>query len=96
MSRDEVLAVLRQFKKDYGAHYAILEIGVFGSVARGNDTGSSDVDIVFKTNSPNLFRTASIKTRLEELLNRPVDVVRYRENMNPHLKQRIQAEARYV
>jgi predicted nucleotidyltransferase len=96
MKRDEILTILSQFKRDHGAQYAILEIGVFGSVARGEESEESDVDIVFKTNSPNLFRTASMKARLEELLDRRVDVVRYRERMSPHLKQRILKEARYV
>jgi predicted nucleotidyltransferase len=37
-----------------------------------------------------------IKQELEELLQRPVDVVRYRENMNRFLKQRIERDAVYV
>jgi hypothetical protein len=55
-----------------------------------------DVDIVFETNEPNLFRTARMRAELESLLARPVDVVRLRERMNRHLRQCILQEARYV
>ena len=34
MRRDEILKVLRQFKKEYAQQYGILEIGVFGSLGR--------------------------------------------------------------
>jgi predicted nucleotidyltransferase len=96
MNRDDILAVLHQFKQDYAEHYSILKIGVFGSIARDEAREDSDVDIVFETNEPNLFRTASMKAELENLLARRVDVVRLRKRMNPHLKQRILREARFV
>ena len=45
---------------------------------------------------PDLFALIGIKQELEAVLHRPVDVVRYRENMNAFLKLRIQQEAIYV
>jgi len=96
MTRDDVLTVLRKFKAEHAQHYNILEIGIFGSVARGDARPDSDVDIVFQTDEPNLFRTASMKVELEHLLARRVDIVRFREGMNPNLKRRIQKEAHYV
>jgi predicted nucleotidyltransferase/uncharacterized protein with HEPN domain len=67
---------------------------VFGSFARGEARSDSDVDIVFETNEPNLFRTARMRAELESLLARPVEVVRLRERMNRRLRQRILQEAR--
>ena len=54
----------------------------------------ADVDI--KTDEPNLFRTSSMKLRLEALLGRPIDIVRFRNGMDPHLRTRIIQDARYV
>ena len=34
MKRDDVLAILKEFKRDRAEEYGILEIGVFGLVAR--------------------------------------------------------------
>jgi predicted nucleotidyltransferase len=96
VDQEDVLAILRGFMRERAQDYALISIGVFGSVARGEDKDDSDVDIVFETSAPNLFRTASMQVELERLLSRRVDVVRLREGMNPRLRQRILHEARYV
>jgi hypothetical protein len=96
MKTEDILAMLRIFKQTAAEKYDITRIGIFGSFARGEAVEDSDVDIVFETNSPNLFRTARMKAELTSLFCRPVDVVRFRANMNPHLKSRIVREAKYV
>ena len=88
--------LLEMFKARHGAEYHLRALGYFGSYARNTATPESDVDIVFDTDAPNLYLTVMMKQDLEELLGRPVDVVRLRERMNPRLKQRILREARYV
>jgi uncharacterized protein len=94
--RDEIIEILRRHKTEFADSYGITALGVFGSVARDEANEGSDVDIVFQTDAPNLFRTARMKQRLEALLCRHVDVVRWRENINPRLKIRISREAFYV
>ncbi|RJP58797.1 MAG: hypothetical protein C4549_03200 [Deltaproteobacteria bacterium] len=93
---EDVLERLRAFKESRQAEYGLSSLGVFGSFAHGQAQEESDVDIVFETTEPNLFRTSRMKQELEELLARRVDVVRLRERMNPRLKRRILQEARYV
>ncbi len=96
MDRDEILAVLRKFKRDYAEQYGIIEIGVFGSTARNEIRDDSDVDICIKTRTPNPFNLVHVKESIEELVHKPVDIVRVHENMNPFFKQRIEKEALYV
>jgi len=96
MKSEDILSILRRFKQTSAHEYDIKRIGIFGSFARGDAGEDSDVDIVFETDSPNLFRTARMKADLERLLSRPVDVVRFRTNMNQRLKSRISREAKYV
>ena len=48
-SRQEILALLRDFKVRKGKKYGILKMGIFGSVARDQQTESSDVDIYYGT-----------------------------------------------
>ena len=93
---EDVLARLRAFKESRQTEYGLSSLGVFGSFARGQAQEESDVDVVFETSEPNLFRTSCMKQELEELLARRVEVVRLRERMNPRLKRRILREARYV
>ena len=96
MKRDEILAILREFKRDYAEKYGILEIGVFGSTARDEAGEDSDVDICIKTKTPNPFALVHIKEDIEEMVRKHVDIVRVRDKMNPFLRERIEKEGRYV
>ena len=96
MKRESLLAILQAFKRDYAEKYGILEIGVFGSMARDEAGEDSDVDIFTKTKTPNPFILVHIKEDIEGLTGKHVDIVRMREKMNPFLRERIEKEGRYV
>lgn len=93
---NDVLTALQRFKASRGVSYGITRLGVFGSVARGDSRPDSDVDVVYETDTPNLFRASHMRQELQDLLGRHVDVVRLRQHMNPGLKKRIQQDAQYV
>lgn len=63
--------------------YEQQRIGLFGSTPRNQTTSSSDVAVWFEPDP---------LTPLEELLQRPVDLVRLRERMNPALRRAILQE----
>jgi predicted nucleotidyltransferase len=90
-----IIAVISKFKSGLMVKYALSRIGIFGSVARREAGEESDIDIVVEM-EPDLFKRAALKSELEELLHRSVDVVRYSKRMNPSLKQRIDRDALYV
>ena len=96
MNRDDILAILQKFKQDSAEKYGILEIGIFGSMARDEAREDSDVDICIKTKTPNPFMLVHIKEDIEELIHKRVDIVRVREKMNPFLRERIEKEGHYV
>ena len=96
MKQKDVLRILARFRDLKQAEFGIVRIGVFGSVAREENTDASDVDVVVELGRPDLLALVGIKQELEEMLHRPVDVVRYRAGMNAYLKQRIEQEAVYV
>lgn len=87
---------LRLFKERYGRQYGISSLGYFGSFARGTANEDSDVDIVFDTVSPNLFRAIEMKQDLERLLGKRVDLVQLRGLTNLRLKVRIEREAIFI
>ncbi len=96
MKRKDVLRILARFRDLKQAEFGIVRIGVFGSVAREENTDASDVDVVVELGRPDLLALVGIKQELEEMLHQPVDVVRYRAGMNAYLKRRIEQEAVYV
>ena len=96
MTRKDILQTLAKFQRDRRDEFGIVRLGVFGSTARDQADDQSDVDVVVELANPDMFALIGIKQELEAMLDRPVDVVRYRENMNAFLKQRIRQEAIYV
>lgn len=88
-----LLRSLADFQREHQEDYKIRRLGVFGSTARGSASTRSDVDVVVELDQPDLLLLVAIKQDLETLLERPVDIVRLRERMNPFLKRRIEQEA---
>ena len=96
MRRERVLQQLSTFHSEYRDEFGIFRIGVFGSVARGDAEGARDVDLVVELEHPDLLTLVAIKQELEALLQESVDLVRYREEMNGLLRERIEKDAIYV
>ena len=65
------------------------KIGIFGSVARGEDTNDCDIDILYQfQETVGLFKLVKLQNELEKRLNKKVDLVS--ENYtHPKLKSRI-------
>ncbi len=95
-SKQEYIRLLSNFKNQRGLAYGITRIGIFGSVARGEQTEKSDVDIYYEGEPLSLFKIMALKNELEDRLYCPVTIVRLRENMNQVLKKRIQTEGVYA
>ena len=89
---DEVLPLLRAHLQNWADRFHLQRIGLFGSVVRGESTASSAVDVWVELDPLTPFATVHLKQELEELLQRPVDLVRLRERMNPALRQVILRE----
>jgi len=96
MHRKEILNKIFKFCDLKKEEFSIIRIGVFGSVARDEITETSDIDVVVELGRADLFNLIGIKQELEELLQRSVDVVRYRPRMNAYLKKQIDRDAVYV
>ncbi|MGN0310069.1 MAG: nucleotidyltransferase family protein [Bacteroides sp.] len=87
---------LHQYLPICSAKYGVERMGIFGSVARREQTDESDVDIYIEGSLRGMFALGSIKSDLEELLGTTVDVVRIREGINPMLLRKIREEGIYV
>lgn len=89
LSSDQVLPLLRERQDVWQQRYQLQRIGLFGSTARNEATASSDVDVWVELDPLTPYATVHLKQELEELLQRPVDLVRLRDRMNPALRSAI-------
>ena len=95
-SRAEILSLMSRFKPTAQKKYGMTKLGIFGSVARGEQTDNSDVDICYEGQAPSLLTLDKIQTELEQLLACKVDLVRVRENMSSLLRKRILRDVIFV
>ena len=95
-NKDEYLSRLRQFKQRYSSEYGIECIGIFGSVARGEQTEDSDVDIYYEGKSLGLKSLVEFPMLLERFLGAPVDVVRKHGNLRPSFERNIMRDIVYA
>lgn len=88
-------AITKQ-RKELQRRYGVSEIGVFGSVARGEEQTTSDVDILVSFANPvDLFTFLELKEYLETLLKREVDLVTEKA-LKPTMRDRILKEVTYL
>jgi len=92
----EILEKLRELKPVLKEKYGIEEFAIFGSVARGEDTESSDVDIaIIKAKEKDYFQRIYAKYFLEEKLQKKVDLGYY-DSIRPIIKKHINKDLIYV
>jgi predicted nucleotidyltransferase len=96
IGRERALSLLRSCKHDVEQRYGVTAIGLFGSIARDQETETSDIDVVVQLQNPDLYTLVHIKEDLEAAFHRHVDVIHYRARMNPYLKRCIEEDAVYV
>ena len=95
-TKDEIIAILRKFKEEFGEKYGIEKLGIFGSVARGEQKEDSDIDICVQLQNPDYFTRMEIKESLEQRFEVKVDVVSWTAIMRNLFRNHIEKDAIYI
>lgn len=93
---NEYLQLLKHFKNERAAYYGISNIGIFGSIARGEQSENSDVDVFYQSNTMSLLDAVGLWQELEDLFGSRVDAVSLHDRLNPLFKKRIEKEGIYA
>lgn len=93
---DDISRTLREHLEELRRDYGVMELGVFGSFARGQQTEHSDVDILVQFSRPVGFVAfMRLENYLQEILGRKVDLVT-KKALKPYIGRHILEEVRYV
>lgn len=92
----DCITKLSEFKSHFGDRFGIIKLGIFGSVAREENTEDSDIDIVVEIEKPTLTTMYELQERLKLLFDCNVDLVRYRQSLRPRFKSNIQKDVVFV
>jgi hypothetical protein len=92
MDKERVLGLLNSHR-DRLDEFAVKALFLFGSVARGEATPESDVDLLVEFDRPvGLFTLLKLQSYLEELLGCSVDLGTP-NSLRPHLRETVLKEA---
>jgi uncharacterized protein len=93
MNLSQLIQQKRRQVLDIAAGHGALNVRLFGSVARGETTESSDLDLLIEMETGrSLLDIVAIKQDLEELLGCKVDVVT-EAAISPYLRDKVLNEA---
>ena len=88
---EDVFAVLAEHREEL-RESGVASLLLFGSVARGQATETSDIDLVVEFNrAVGLFALLRLQARLESWLGRRVDLVP-NDSLRPEVRERVLAE----
>ena len=92
----DIIASLKQIKEDLSQRFAVKEIGIFGSVAREEQTDASDIDLLVEFSRPvSLVTFMRLEFYLSDILGNKVDLVTF-DSLKPFIQQDVLSEVIYV
>lgn len=94
IDREHILAKLREQREHIEREYGLRMIGLVGSVARGEATEKSDIDVIVDViQAPSLFRLFDAEEKLKDAIGigMPVELV-FRESMRPSGRRLIERD----
>lgn len=94
MSIQEIQSTLQQHKPALVERYHIKTLGVFGSYARGDNTATSDIDLLVEFDQPIGLKFVSLQQDLSTMLGKKVDLVTPTA-LKPRLRNRILQQVIY-
>jgi predicted nucleotidyltransferase len=93
---DEIRDALKKHKEEVMRDYKVKELGIFGSVVRGEQGRRSDIDILVEYDElPDLLKLIELERRLQRILKKRVDLVE-KSGIRPELRSRILDEVVYI
>ena len=95
MDAKKIIQTLEHESARLRKRFGVKSLGLFGSIARGDASPGSDVDILVEFDAPSFDHYMDLKFYLEERLGRPVDLV-LKGSLKPALRERILREVRDV
>lgn len=93
---NEYLTYIRKFKHEFAEKYGIISIGIFGSVARGEQQEGSDLDVFIELKEPDPYIMFDIREELERICKCKIDLLRIRKGLHSLISQRIEQDGIYA
>jgi predicted nucleotidyltransferase len=93
---NDYIRLLHDYKREHAAEYGIERMGIFGSVARGEQTEHSDIDVYYEGPAMGLSGNVRLLEDLERLFGTHVDIIRKHKYLKSEFVNRLEKDLIYV
>ncbi|MFA6232889.1 MAG: nucleotidyltransferase family protein [Bacteroidota bacterium] len=95
MTADQIIAFLQIHKEEFFRHFSVERIGLFGSFLRGEQTDSSDIDILVVFVHPTFDHYMDLKFQLEDAFGAQVDLI-IEDSLKSRVKPQVLKDVLYA
>jgi predicted nucleotidyltransferase len=96
LTNTEIIDILRADRTFLKKEFGVINIGLFGSYAKGNQKADSDIDLLVELKEPKFEWLAGLQIYLEMKFGRKIELVRKGKNVNRRLTKRIERDVIYA
>ena len=95
LTKNDILAKLRELKPALNKDYAVKEIGLFGSFSEESNNENSDIDLLVELERPIGWKFFSLELYLEKIFDRKIDLVT-KNALKNQIKDNVLKQVNYV
>jgi len=96
LSNTEIIDILMSDKTFLYKKFGVINIGLFGSYAKGKQNIESDIDILVELKEPRFEWLAGLQIYLEAKFGRKIQLVRKGKNVNHRFVQKVERDVIYA
>ena len=96
ITKTEILNSIKSEKDFLYRKFGVVNIGLFGSYAKGVQSSNSDIDLIVKLKEPRFDWMAGLQIYLENKLGRRIELVRKKQKQESRFLKRIQKDIIYA
>ena len=96
LTHTEIMDILKNDKAFLRKEFGVINIGLFGSYAKGNQKEDSDIDFLVELQEPRFEWLAGLQIYLETKFGRKIELIRKGKNVNQRLIQKVGRDIIYA
>ena len=96
LTHTEIMDILKIDKPFLRKEFGVINIGLFGSYAKGNQKVDSDIDLLVELKEPRFEWLAGLQIYLETKFGKKIELVRKGKNVNQRLIQKVERDVIYA
>ena len=96
LTGNQIISLLRAEKSYLTKEFGVINIGLFGSFARGQSSRDSDIDLIVELREPRFDYLAGLQVYLENKFSRKIEIVRKGNRINSRFVKRVEEDIIYA